>query len=227
MKKIRIGNDFVFSWAIERGGEPEPLESVLEKKLYMIVSGEKTKIENFTISGNNVIVEFTAEMLNKLGVYTLVFTYILPDTSLSDNERKCAIDIDAFQIVPRTYMADDISEFSVTSDMAIAFKGDSAYQVWLNEGNVGTLDDYFAWIQQPATEAAEAANAAAALANEKAALADAAAALANTKAGEANMAAATANAAAAAADASRLAIQDNLSLKLESIIYSAIEYNEI
>lgn len=35
MKKIRIGNDFVFSWAIERGGVPENLETVLEKHLFL------------------------------------------------------------------------------------------------------------------------------------------------------------------------------------------------
>jgi membrane protein involved in colicin uptake len=31
----------------------------------------------------------------------------------------------------------------------------SAYQVWLEEGNVGTEDDYFAYLRQPATDAAE------------------------------------------------------------------------
>ncbi len=134
MKKIRIGNDFVFSWAIERGGIPEPLETVLEKQLYMIVSGIKTKIDDYIVSENNVIIEFTTEMLSKLGVYTLVFTYILPDTSLSDNDRKCAVDIDAFQIVPKTAMADDVSEFAVTSDMAIAFKGE--------KGDPFTFEDF-------------------------------------------------------------------------------------
>lgn len=156
MKKIRIGNDFVFSWAIERGGVPENLETVLEKHLYMIVFGAKTEIHNYTVSGNKIIVEFTPEMLNKIGIYTLIFYYVLPDESLSDNDRKCAVDIDAFQIVPRTAMADDVTEFAVTSDMAIAFKGDkgdSAYQVWLDAGNVGTEEDYFAYLRQPATDA--------------------------------------------------------------------------
>lgn len=156
MKKIRIGNDFVFSWAIERGGVPENLETVLEKHLYMIVFGAKTEIHNYTVSGNKIIVEFTPEMLNKIGIYTLIFYYVLPDESLSDNDRKCAVDIDAFQIVPRTAMADDVTEFAVTSDMAIAFKGDkgdSAYQVWLDAGNTGTEEDYFAYLRQPATDA--------------------------------------------------------------------------
>ena len=33
-------------------------------------------------------------------------------------------------------------------------KGDSAYQVWLDNGHTGTEQDFFDWIQQPATEAA-------------------------------------------------------------------------
>ncbi len=189
MKKIRIGNDFVFSWAIERGGVPEALETVLEKHLYMIVNGIKTEITDYIVLGNNVIVEFTSEMLKDTGTYTLLFNYILPDASLSDNERKCTVDVDAFKIVPKTSMADDTSEFSVTSDMAIAFKGDkgdSAYQVWLDEGHSGTIDDYFAYLQQPALDAAEVANTAAGLADEKALLADNAANLANEAAITAN-----------------------------------------
>ena len=44
-------------------------------------------------------------------------------------------------------MADDITEFSVTSDLLIGFKGDpgkSAYEIWLEAGNIGTIDDYLA-----------------------------------------------------------------------------------
>lgn len=33
-------------------------------------------------------------------------------------------------------------------------KGDSAYQVWLDNGHTGTEQDFFDWIQQPATDAA-------------------------------------------------------------------------
>ena len=137
MKKIRIGNDFVLSWAIERGGVPENLETVLEKHLYMIVFGTKTEIHNYIVSGNNIIIEFTPELLNKIGIYTLIFYYVLPDTSLSDDDRKCTVDIDAFQIVPRTAMADATSEFSVTSDMAIAFKGDKG-----DKGDPFTYNDF-------------------------------------------------------------------------------------
>lgn len=37
-------------------------------------------------------------------------------------------------------------------------KGDSAYQVWLDNGHTGTEQDFFDWIQQPATDAADELN---------------------------------------------------------------------
>ena len=48
MKKIRIGNDFVLSLAIERGGVPENLDVVLDKHLYINIFGTKTEIHNYT-----------------------------------------------------------------------------------------------------------------------------------------------------------------------------------
>lgn len=211
MKRIRIGNDFVFLWAIERDGVAEDFTGVLDAKVTASVYGKKKDIP-FTINGNIVGIEFTPFICDTTGIYNLELSYTLPDVTLSDLDRKCAVDVDAFQIVSRTSQADDTSEFSVTSDMAIAFQGKSAYEVWL-ETNVGTQEDYLAYLRKPATDAAV-------LANE-------AAGLANTKAGEANTAAQTANAAAQAADTARLAIQSDLATKLQSITYSEIEYNEV
>ena len=61
MKKIRIGNDFVFNWAIERGGLSEDLSSVLDAKLTVSVFGKKQEVP-FTISGNIITIEFTPEI---------------------------------------------------------------------------------------------------------------------------------------------------------------------
>lgn len=192
MKKIRIGNDFTLNWEITRGGLAEDLSSALDAKLTMTVYRNKIDIP-FTTNGNIVHIEFTPDICNIMGAYNLQLYYILPDTTLSDEDRKCTIDIDAFQIVPKSAMADDSSEFSVTSDMAVGFQGKSAYEVWL-ETHEGTEEDYLAWLQQPATNAAATANSAAELAN--------------TKAGEANDAAEAANEA-------RLNIQTDLAKKAE------------
>lgn len=127
MKKIRIGNDFVFNWAIERGGLAEDLSSVLEKHLHLSVFGKRVELVegiDYDITGNVIRIEVTPTIANILGTYKAEFHYILPDNGLIDEDRKCAVDVDAFQIVAKTAQADDSTEFSMTSDMAIAFKGD-------------------------------------------------------------------------------------------------------
>lgn len=186
MKTIRIGNDFVFAWAIERNGIPEDLSAISNASLNVRVFN-KIKSVPFQVVGNSILIEFTPLICDTLGVYNLEFSYDLPDTGLSDLKRKCSIDIDAFQIVPKSAMADDSAEFVVTSDLAIAFKGDkgdpftfedftseqlallkgekgdpftfddftpeqlavlkgekgdSAYQIWLDAGNIGTEEDF-------------------------------------------------------------------------------------
>ncbi len=195
MKRIRIGNDFVFLWTIGRNGFPEDLSAITNPTLVVRVL-DKIKTAPFEIVGSSLLVEFTPTICDTLGVYNLEFSYELPDPALPDLERKCKVDVDAFQIVPKTSQADCSVEYSVMTDLAIALKGDkgdSSYKVWLDEGHSGTIDDYLAYLQQPALDAAEVANTAAGLADEKALLADNAATLATTKAGLANDAAALAN----------------------------------
>jgi len=152
MKKIRRGNDFVFAWEIERNGLPEDLSSVLEKHLYLSVLGKRVELlegVDYDITGNVVRIEVTPTIANILGTYKAEFHYILPDNGLIDEDRKCAVDVDAFVIVGSTAQADEPSEFTVTSDMAIAFKGD--------KGDPLTYDDLtpeqIAELQQPATDA--------------------------------------------------------------------------
>jgi len=127
MKKIRRGNDFVFAWEIERNGLPEDLSSVLEKHLYLSALGKRVELVegvDYDITGNVVRIEVTPAIATILGMYKAEFHYILPDLGLIDEDRKCAVDVDAFTIVGSTEQADNPSEFSITSDMAIAFKGD-------------------------------------------------------------------------------------------------------
>lgn len=211
MRKIRIGNDFIFYWAIEREGLPEDFSKAIEKRLTASVFGKKIDVP-FTIEGNILKIEFTPEICNVNGFYTLEFSYTLTDTALSDENRKCRLDIDAFQIVSRTSQADDPSEFAITSDMAVAIQGKSAYEVWL-ESHTGTMDDYNQWQRQPSIEAAQVANEAAAQANAKAL--------------EASTASQLANSAANNADIARLSIQADLDSKIESEDFSQTEYNEI
>ena len=145
MKRIRINNDFIFAWAIERNGLPEDLSTAINMVLKVRNSaGAIQVITDYDVTGNIVSVEVTPEIANVLGRYVFILTYELPDVGLSDLERMCEVDTDAFVIVPRTAEADDAEDLLVTSDMAIGFKGDSAYQIWLDAGNAGTVEDYLA-----------------------------------------------------------------------------------
>ena len=134
MKRIRINNDFIFAWAIERNGIPEDLSNVL--KMVLKVRNPVRTIQiitDYDINGNVVSIGVTPNIANVLGKYMFILTYELPDTGL------CEIDTDAFILVPLTAEADDAEDMLVTSDMAIGFKGDSACQVWLDAGNEGTV----------------------------------------------------------------------------------------
>ncbi len=145
MKRIRIGNDFVIDWEIIRNGTSENLTLIENPSLTVRVLG-KTKYVPFDVVGNTIRIEFTPLICDTLGVYNLEFSYEIPDEGLSDLERKCTIDIDAFEIVPKSALADDAGAFALSSNLAIGFKGDegdSAYQVWLDAGNTGTVEDFF------------------------------------------------------------------------------------
>lgn len=139
--KIRIGNDFIFFWALERDGLPEDLSKILDGKLVCSVFGRKKEIPFFK-TGNKLKIEFTPEICDVTGIYNLEFSYTLDDATFSDEDRKCKVDIDAFQIVARTAQADDPSEFTLTSDMAIAIQGKSAYDIAKEGGYNGTYEDF-------------------------------------------------------------------------------------
>jgi hypothetical protein len=158
MKKIRIGNDFTLLWAIERDGEPEDLVSASDKKLTIRTVYDSKELQVNIVDTNKLSIDFTPEIITRIADYNLLFTYTLPDIELSDQDRKCSIDLDCFTIVPNSALADAAADFSVTSDMAIGFHGDNAFIVWQKiAGNEDkTEDDYFDFLQLPATEVAEA-----------------------------------------------------------------------
>ena len=76
--------------------------------------------------GTSFISEFTPDMLFGLGDYVLELHYV-SQISLSDEDRRCAVDVDAFTIVARTAMADNVTEMAQTSDIALALRGKGAH----------------------------------------------------------------------------------------------------
>lgn len=205
MKK-RIGNDFLFYWIIKENGIIVNPESVHDFKIEIKheFSGSKISPEFDIVNGSARV---RCDAFEKLGVYQLIATWRVTDTTFTDGFRDCAADIESFEIVGRSAQADNENP-EITTEMAIGFEGSDAYDVWVQNGNEGkTYEDYIAFLQKPATLAAaaadlamEAANSAATLANDKAGFAQSAATLANTKAGLANDAAILATEKATLAD---------------------------
>lgn len=155
--RIRKDNDFHVAWQIKRGGVAENLENVTDIKLERTIYGITTEHTLFAVSGDTITAEIPAEVQTHYGQYKLTLSYELVDTGMSDDDRKCKVAIYAFAIVDPLGPADDLLTVNVASDVSIGFKGDkglSAYQVWLENGNVGTEDDYFDYLRQPATDAA-------------------------------------------------------------------------
>lgn len=152
--KVRQGNDFIFLWAIERNGEPEDLSNAVNIKLHFKNFDRVSEVKSFQIvDGNIVRVEVSPEWASRLGAYSLILSYAFEDESLADNDRKCVVDVLAFNIVSKTSEADDVSEMAKTTDIMIGLRGLSAYEVWLKDNPESTKEDYYNWLQKPATDA--------------------------------------------------------------------------
>jgi hypothetical protein len=152
--RVRQGNDFIFLWAIERNGEPEDFSNAVNIRLHFKNFDCVGEVKSFQIvDGNIVRVEVSPEWASNLGAYRLILSYEFEDESYSDGDQKCVVDVLAFNIVPKTSEADDVSEMAKTTDIMIGLNGLSAYEVWLKDNPESTKEDYYNWLQKPATDA--------------------------------------------------------------------------
>ena len=137
--KIRAGNQFEYVWAIERAGVAVDLTTATDIELSYGVGKLCTDYSK---------IPFTVVDANKISsshLYGVTGTYNLKLEFKIDGEQS-TIDIDAFKIVPRSEDASDSTQFAVTSDMAIGFKGDK-----LTFADLTTSD--IAELQRPANDA--------------------------------------------------------------------------
>lgn len=132
MKKIRIGNDFICIWSILRAGDLEDLTTAISIKLWLRFAGRSIEIATYSINVNVITIDITPELASAVGNYALLLEYTIIDSSLSDGIRNCAVDVDAFTIVPRTAQADDDTLLPLTADVAAGIIGKSAYQSYLD-----------------------------------------------------------------------------------------------
>jgi hypothetical protein len=153
--RVRQGNDFIFLWTIVRNGIPEDLDNAKNIKLHFKNFDCVSEVRSFQIvDGNIVRVEVSPEWASRLGAYRLILSYEFENNSYSDGDRKCVVDVLAFNIVAKTSEADDLTEIAKTTDIMIGFYGLSAYEVWLKDNPDKTKEDYYNWLRQPATDAA-------------------------------------------------------------------------
>ena len=154
MRKVRIGNDINVRWEVKTDGQAVSLEGKA-LKLYVRSAYRKEEITTFTVEGCVVIFTYPASMQRMTGARAV----ILEDATEGAPRRTVCAD-QAFTLVAHSCEeSDDDVEFedfmvSLQSNVLIGKPGLSAYEVWLSEGNTGTLEDWYAYLQKPATDVA-------------------------------------------------------------------------
>ena len=151
----RIGNDFLFYWIIKENNVIINPDAVIDFKI--TIRHRRT--------GSEIVAEFDVvnsspsikcENLLYLGIYDLVATWKTIDATFTDGYRDCTADIQAFEIVSSS-SSECENDLTVTSEIGIGYDGLDAYEVWVKNGNEGkTYEDYIAFLQKPATDAAQA-----------------------------------------------------------------------
>ena len=154
MKK-RLGNDFLFYWIIKENNVIINPDAVIDFKTTIRNrrSGYETVAEFDVVNSSPKI---KCENLLNLGIYDLIATWKIVDATFTDGYRDCTADIQAFEIVSSS-SSECETDLTVTSEIAIGYDGLDAYEVWVKNGNEGkTYEDYIAFLQKPATDAAQA-----------------------------------------------------------------------
>lgn len=154
MRKVRIGNDINVRWEVKTDGQAVSLEGKA-LKLYVRSAYRKEEITTFTVEGCVVSFTYPASMQRMTGARAV----ILEDATEGAPRRTVCAD-QAFILVAHSCEEnDDDVEFedfmiSLQSNVLIGKPGLSAYEVWLSEGNTGTLEDWYAFLRKPATDIA-------------------------------------------------------------------------
>lgn len=154
MRKVRIGNDINVRWEVKTDGQAVSLEGKT-LKLYVRSAYKKEEITTFTVEGCVVSFTYPASMQRMTGARAV----ILVDATEGAPRRTVCADQAFILVAHSCEESDDDVEFedfmvSLQSNVLIGKPGLSAYEVWLSEGNTGTLADWYAYLQKPATDVA-------------------------------------------------------------------------
>lgn len=154
MKKIRIGKDISIRWTILTNGEAVSLVG-RDLKLVLTDPIRRTTDMEFTVEGNTVTTLYKGTQHKCLGVYNL---------TLWENYGKdgqTAVDAcNAFTLVSTTCAEGgedeglDTETVEWQGNIQTGIKGASAYEVAVENGFQGTLEEWLQSLEQPALDAA-------------------------------------------------------------------------
>lgn len=154
MRKVRIGNDINVRWEVKTDGQAVSLEGKT-LKLYVRSAYRKEEITTFTVEGCVVSFTYPASMQRLTGARAVIL-----EGATEGAPRRTVCADQAFTLVAHSCEeSDDDVDFedfmvSLQSNVLIGKPGLSAYEVWLSEGNTGTLEDWYAFLRKPATDIA-------------------------------------------------------------------------
>ncbi len=196
MQKIKLCRNLKIKWEILQNGSAVTLDG-LDLTLILVCYSGMRKMAFSTDKSYVVCVIKDSEQLNP-GEYW----FALYQNYATANQSLVSV-CDHFELVADSHCSDS-AEATIGGDsscncgpaLELGVQGDSAYEVWLKNGHEGSEEDYLAWLQQPADEAAEKADAATQNAIQATADTKAAIQSANEATAKANASASTADVAA-------------------------------
>jgi len=113
------------------------------------------------ISTNRIKISFQSETITRTGIYDLELTYKVIDASLPDGVRSVrTTNCGSFEVVSRSCEVKVPADPLMIAGIIGPLQGLSAYEVAVKNGFVGTEVEWLQSLQQPALDAAAAANAA-------------------------------------------------------------------
>lgn len=141
----RINNDFDALVEVFHEGVKIDL-SLYEITSVRMVSNQAYPVTDYEIRNGSLFLHVNPLIAPKTGRYKIVVTYRIADPTLADGFWNYEFDKHLVIIVGSSD-EEDAGEVVITADAVIGMQGKSAYQVWLDAGNTGTVEDYLADIK--------------------------------------------------------------------------------
>ena len=151
MERIRIGTNIGIVWHIFVSAELGESFVLKDKedylKIYIRSPHDIYEVPYFTVEEDTIKLSFPGQFQRYTGVHAVV----LKDTT--DGERTVCKDF-AFELVKHLEQEGEAFEdneekkiIALNSSILVSKQGESAYEVWLRLGNVGSQEDFFKWLR--------------------------------------------------------------------------------